>query len=445
MRAPAPGEVPAGPSDAGAGSSDDSAPIAGPGTAPAVPAGQQRPVRSPEAAEVARTARRLGWQTAGVVLASVLLLVAVVLGMVVRGQHRDAAAKLDQAAYTIDDTRDVPSDLWVTVVSTMDGTVTSSADLPPGLPDVAALTAVAQQGGERRSTVSADGGTVDVLTVARDRVIVQVAVDPQGQHDELERLLTALAFAGGTGVVLAGLAGAWLGRRAVRPLAAALARQRRFVADASHELRTPLTLLSTRVQLLGRHLDADLPDLPPRVRADVTGLHGDSAALAALFDDLLLAADDRRVPPEPVDVAAIAGTVVAAAAASAAGRGIVLRATGDASAVALAGPVSVRRALTALVDNALDHATGVVEVDVARNGDLVRARVTDDGPGIAPGTRVFERFASDRPAGDGRRHYGLGLALVAEIAAQHGGRVSAGARDDHRRGAQVTLELPANR
>ncbi len=102
---------------------------------------------------------------------------------------------------------------------------------------------------------------------------------------------TAMLVAGGLGLVLAVLAGAWFARRAVRPLAAALALQRRFVADASHELRTPLTLLSTRTQLLRRHLrrGADADELT----GEVDGVVTDARQLADILDDLLLAADTR--------------------------------------------------------------------------------------------------------------------------------------------------------
>ena len=77
-------------------------------------------------------------------------------------------------------------------------------------------------------------------------------------------------------------------------------------------------------------------------------------------------------------------------------------------------------------------------------------QVRDDGPGLPPRpTELFRRFASHRDArtsGDDRRHYGIGLALVAEVAAQHGGSVQrVGARPDGRPGAAVTLELPAAR
>ncbi len=69
--------------------------------------------------------------------------------------------------------------------------------------------------------------------------------------------------------------------------------------------------------------------------------------------------------------------------------------------------------------------------------------VADDGPGIAEGPRprVFERFTSDRPtaAPSSRRHYGIGLALVADVAASHDGSVSAANRQDGSSGAVLTL------
>jgi two-component system, OmpR family, sensor kinase len=65
---------------------------------------------------------------------------------------------------------------------------------------------------------------------------------------------------------------------------------------------------------------------------------------------------------------------------------------------------------------------------------------------VAP--RLFERFTSARvepETPEGRRHYGIGLALVADVAAAHDGRVTAGDRTDGRPGAVLTLTLPAGR
>jgi signal transduction histidine kinase len=113
----------------------------------------------------------------------------------------------------------------------------------------------------------------------------------------------------------------------------------------------------------------------------------------------------------------------------------------------------LRRALTALLDNAVRHADSTVTVTVTMEQSESRAvvDVIDDGPGIDPAIlpRMFERFASAAPAaGDGvqtarqqRRRYGLGLALVSEIAARHGGTISAHPAPDG--GAVLRLTLPA--
>ena len=86
--------------------------------------------------------------------------------------------------------------------------------------------------------------------------------------------------------------------------------------------------------------------------------------------------------------------------------------------------------MTALVDNALGHARSEVVVTVGRRGRSVVVEVRDDGPGISDDVlpRMFTRFAGDRAEATvpgARRHYGLGLALVSEIATRHGGTVTA--------------------
>jgi signal transduction histidine kinase len=75
--------------------------------------------------------------------------------------------------------------------------------------------------------------------------------------------------------------------------------------------------------------------------------------------------------------------------------------------------------------------------------------VSDDGPGIpediAP--RLFDRFSglrTEAATADGRRHYGLGLALVADVAANHHGQVAVADRRDGAGGAVFTLTLPAH-
>jgi signal transduction histidine kinase len=104
----------------------------------------------------------------------------------------------------------------------------------------------------------------------------------------------------------------------------------------------------------------------------------------------------------------------------------------------------LRRALVALTDNAVRHATAEVTVSVTPSGGSVIVEVADDGPGLDAQMlpRLFQRFASDTAGhGVGPRRYGLGLALVSEIVDRHGGTVSAANRDSG--GAVFRIVLPA--
>jgi signal transduction histidine kinase len=188
-------------------------------------------------------------------------------------------------------------------------------EMPAGLPLLDAL-----------QHVSLTAGEFVVWTEVRDGVLKQAVLDLEPDRVRRETVVRALVVSGGVGPLLAALGGAWMGQRAVRPLADALALQRRFVADASHELRTPVTLLSTRAQLIRRTLRAGAD---PRLACDeLDGLVEDAAALAEVLEDRLLAADPRaETGCAVVDLVEMARQVAASATSAAEARAIALSCT----------------------------------------------------------------------------------------------------------------------
>lgn len=221
--------------------------------------------------------------------------------------------------------------------------------------------------------------------------------------------------------------------------ATALAAQRRFVADASHELRTPLTTIRTNAEFLAEHPDVD----PADRQAAVGDIAAEAARMARLVDDLLvLARSEAGAPPvrRPLDLAGVADEVVQRAGRSTPGRPIGLQAGG--AAVVDGDADLLTRLVWILVDNALRHGDGPVEVSVESDGRRVRLAVADRGPGIpaADRDRIFERFAkADQARSSGGS--GLGLAIARSIVDAHAGSITIGEREGG--GARVMVELPA--
>ena len=293
--------------------------------------------------------------------------------------------------------------------------------------------------------------TVVVIVAGVIALLIVTSVhhrDGPGQHDlgpdhDDDLILTTLLIAGGVAIGVAGLASFLIARRAVVPLGTAMSLQRRFVADAGHELRTPLTVLHTRAQLIARRMADDDPARPA-----VEQLLDDSRVLGQIIDDLLTSAQLAADPTsgERVELGLIVDRVVTS-----------LRVLGTERRVELAvhhlpgtsivrgSSTALRRAITALVDNGLEHAPseGHVVVTTARDGDDVVITVIDDGPGLGdedPG-RLVERFARGSRTAPGRRSFGLGLSLVQEIARSHGGSFTLADRPAG--GAVATLRIPA--
>lgn len=392
--------------------------------------------------DLRRAVVRLSVQMGLILLGFALVLGALVFFVVSQTQRAAAVGALYEAAEG--SPRDTPSGVYFSVFA--DGRWMLPEDAPAGLPDEVAATRLEDTGADQISEVNSGEDSLLVLTTRERGAIVQIALNRHEDQEELDRLLGGLLFAGGLALVLASALAAWLARRAITPLADALTLQRRFIADASHELRTPLTLLSTRAQLLRRSLSAPDSAAGDSDRARVDEMVEDAKTLGDILDDLLIASDPRRTAEtEVIDLSAIADRAVETLRTAADQRGITLRRTGKAGIAIRGSRVSINRLFTALISNALDYAHTEVIVAVTTAGGTAAITVRDDGPGFAAGAeeRIFERFASQRTvesAADEPRHYGLGLALVAEIAVQHGGRVRADRAGEG--GAEITVDLP---
>jgi len=239
----------------------------------------------------------------------------------------------------------------------------------------------------------------------------------------------ALLLAAGAPLALA----AWL-LAAVALAAAALTRlelRRRgeLVARACHELRGPLTAAHLALHAGARHDDA----APDRLSAIDLELKRAGVAL----DDLAAARRGRRAPDrsEPVDVGDLLAYQAATWRIVADVFGCRLELVEPARGAIVRGDrLRLAQAVGNLLANALEHGTGKVELVARSVGDRVRIEVADEGPGLPAPVGDLTR----RPrAGRGRR--GRGLAIAADIADRHGGRLVAAPSS---RGARVALELP---
>jgi two-component system, OmpR family, sensor kinase len=193
--------------------------------------------------------------------------------------------------------------------------------------------------------------------------------------------------------------------------------QREFVANASHQLRTPLTGIKLRLE------EGIAASSDEAVRAQLRAADKEVDRLAQIIERLLTMAsqiEEGRVAQaelgDAVDRAVHRWEERAARASS------TLSGTTDGTPLSVvADPDDVDQVLDVLIDNALTHAPGPVEVTAAPDGDRAVVGVADRGPGIPADevARVTERFFRGRGASTGGS--GLGLAIARELAERWGG------------------------
>ena len=288
--------------------------------------------------------------------------------------------------------------------------------LASGAPVIVGVAAAASYRLVRRSLQSVDAIRSRVADISASDLTERVPVP--GSRDEISALAVTMNEM---------LARIEAGHRA----------QQRFVGDASHELRSPLTTIISGLEAAEHH-----PELLDKELASNI-LLPEAHRMRTLIDDLLLLAraDEHRLVlrTEEISVDEVADAEVARALpdASCAIHTVInpVRIVGDSAAIS--------RVIRNLLDNAVRHATSRVEVCVGAREQQAIIAISDDGPGIAPAdrTRVFERFVrldSDRSRSSGGA--GLGLAIVAEVVAAHGGTVAI--EGSPGRGTTMLVSLP---
>ena len=221
---------------------------------------------------------------------------------------------------------------------------------------------------------------------------------------------------------------------------------RNYVADyvqtLTHELKSPLSAIRGASELLQD------PAMPPPQRQKFLGnIARETERIQEVVDRMmeLTLLETRRslAHVEPVALGRLVDEVLAAAR-DAAPRGVrIVRAPGDEASVD-GDRFLLRRALSNLVDNAVDFSPegGEVHVRLQVQGQAAVLTVRDQGPGVPAYAReqVFEKFYSLPRPGSGKRSTGLGLSFVRQIASLNHGRIVL--ENEAGGGALATLTLP---
>jgi signal transduction histidine kinase len=221
---------------------------------------------------------------------------------------------------------------------------------------------------------------------------------------------------------------------------------RQFIRDLSHDFRTPLTVISTSTYLLQKLTD------PQRQQEQIDKLKTQSDRLKQLFDELLtMTRLDNEVDPlqmEPVDLNQLLGQILDSEKPAAQVKHQTVNFTPAAKMPFIEGDaVSLRRAITAIVNNAITYTPeqGAIHIRTGLDAGHATIEVQDTGIGMSEDTlsRIFERlYRADDARSTHSGGLGLGLSIAKKIIEAHGGTISA--QSIYGQGSTFQVALPAN-
>ncbi|MBV9453392.1 MAG: HAMP domain-containing histidine kinase [Rubrobacter sp.] len=317
-----------------------------------------------------------------------------------------------------------------------------------GLPFEEQARRVAESGGTVRETVEGPGGekmrVVSVLVSGPggESAVIQSAQPRRVVWEAVGNLILILVPVGLGGLLLAGMGGLYMSRRAMEPVRESFQRQRTFIADASHELKTPLALVRINAEVMKRSpTDPDNEEI-------VEDLLSEIDRMDTLLSDLLvlarLDAGKLEVENKPFDLATVAAETAGRFLKRASEEGVRLEVEVPDELPVHGDSQRTEQILAALLDNAARYTPkdGTITVSGRLPDGWAEVSVKDNGPGISPKhlPRIFDRFyrveeARTRKGGG----TGLGLSIARDLARAQGGELIA---RDSKSGANFMLRLP---
>lgn len=277
-------------------------------------------------------------------------------------------------------------------------------------------------------------------------LVLQKALNITPQLLRLRWVYTLIFLAGAAVLAVVSLL---IARHVVRPAERSQAEQLRFLASASHELKSPLAVISSSVDVLKRGIET------PENQLEI--IQQQAHRMADLVDDMLILTNSgtarwslRTAPVSPADLLLDVYEAYEALFAQN-GQTLTVQLPEHSPGAIQADEQRIKQILGIFLDNARSYAKSskTVELVLQQAGSQLKFSVIDHGKGVPDQEKkqIFSYFyhsAQPEEAGLGKErkpgHYGLGLAVAAELALLNNGRLEVS--DTPGGGASFALLVP---
>lgn len=244
-------------------------------------------------------------------------------------------------------------------------------------------------------------------------------IDIHGLQEEyLRYIMTCLIlFAAYLGAVfiISRLICRWI----IKPVEEAFEKQKAFIADASHELKTPLAVIMASAEAMERNPDPKW----------LTNIEMETDRMNRLISSLLelTRSESTKLVLSKVDLSFVAERECLVQEARIFEKGLELKTDISEDLNVLGNEDALAQVISILIDNAISHASSLIEVKAFRKGSQAVVEVANNGKPIPPEMqkKIFERFVrEDQSRSRSENRFGLGLAIARALMIQNQGTIS---------------------